>query len=50
MLNPLNAAEPEYVPIKFLKQLEPIISAYLRDAFNKCYETGIFLVLKKMRR
>ena len=41
-LNPLKAAGPENVPIKFLKILAPIISTYLRDAFNKCYKTGIF--------
>ena len=29
--------------MKFLKILAPIISTYLRDAFNKCHETGIFL-------
>ena len=42
LLNPLKAAGPENVPIKFLKILTPVISTYLRDAFNKCYETGIF--------
>ena len=41
-LNPLKAAGPENVPIKLLKILAPIISTYLRDAFNKCHETGIF--------
>ena len=41
-LNPVKAAGPENVPIKFLKRLSPVISTYLRDAFNKCYETRIF--------
>ena len=41
-LNPPKTAGPENVPIKFLKILTPIISTYLRDAFNKCYKTGIF--------
>ena len=41
-LNPLKAAGPENVPIKFLKILAPIISTYLRDAINKCHERGIF--------
>ena len=38
----MKAAGPENVPIKFLKILAPIISTYLQDVFNKCYETGIF--------
>ena len=41
-LNLLKAAGLENVPIKFLKILAPIISTYLRDAFNKCYETEIY--------
>ena len=41
-LNPVKAAGPENVQITFLKILAPIISTYLRDAFNTCYETGIF--------
>ena len=41
-LNPVKAAGPESVPITFLKILAPIISTYLRDTFNACYETGIF--------
>ena len=41
-LNSLKAAGQENVPIKVLKVLASIISTYLRDAFNKCYDTGIF--------
>ena len=45
LLNPLKAAWPKNVPIKFLKKLAPIISTYLRDAFNKCHEQEFFLIL-----
>ena len=41
-LNPLKATGPENVTIKFFKILAPKISTYLRDAFNKCYETENF--------
>ena len=42
LFNSVKAAEPENVPITFLNILAPLISTYLRDAFNTCYETGIF--------
>ena len=41
-LNPNKAAGPENAPTKILRVLATILSPYLRDTFNKCYETGIF--------
>ena len=41
-LNPNKAAGPENVPTKILRVLATIISPYLSDTLNKCYETGIF--------
>ena len=41
-LNPNKAVGPENVSTKILRVLATIISPYLSDTFNKCYETGIF--------
>ena len=41
-LNPNKAAGPKNVPTKILRVLATILSPYLSDTFNKCYETGIF--------
>ena len=41
-LYPNKAAGPENVPTKILRVLAFILSPYLSDTFNKCYETGIF--------
>ena len=41
-LNPRKASRPENIPTKFLKVLLPIISPFLANIFNKCYDVGKF--------
>ena len=43
-LNPNKAPGPENIPIKFLRALATIISPYLSNIFNKCFESGTFLL------
>ena len=46
-LNPKKAPGPENIPIKFLRALATIISPYLSNIFNKCFESGTFLAALK---
>ena len=39
-LNPNKAPGPENFPVKFLRVLSAIISPYLSNTFNKCFEYG----------
>ena len=46
-INAFKASEPENVPDKFYKLLAPIISPYLSNLFNACYESGYFPAVLK---
>ena len=39
-LNPNKVPGPENIPVKFLRVLSTIISPYLSNIFNKCFEYG----------
>jgi len=41
-LNSKKSSGPENILIKFFRILASIISPYLKDAYNLCYETGTF--------
>ena len=41
-LNPRKANGPENFPNKFWKLLAPIISPFLANKFNECFEVGKF--------
>ena len=46
-INAFKASGPENVPNKFYKLLAPIISPYLSNLFNACYESGYFPAVLK---
>ena len=46
-INAFKASGPENVPNKFYKLLVPIISPYLSNIFNACYESGYFPAVLK---
>ena len=46
-INAFKVSGPENVPNKFYKLLAPIISPYLSNLFNACYESGYFAAILK---
>ena len=47
LLNTSKVAGLENIPIKFLRALATVISPYLSNIFNKCFESGTFLATLK---